>query len=87
MDNASDDTITFNEKRECNYCTKAPKEIGTTTYFPGEMGEAKLKKTSMLKEEGKGKNSIVLWVSVEASILHIWPIWVTIGAAYSGCSY
>ncbi len=56
MDNASDETITFNEKGECNYCTQALKEIGTTTYFPGEMGGAKLKEMiAMLKKEGKGK--------------------------------
>lgn len=56
MDNSSDSTITFNEKGECNYCTQALSEIGTTTYFPNKMGEAKLKEMiSMLKEEGKGK--------------------------------
>ncbi len=56
MDNSSDSTITFNEKGECNYCTQALTEIGTTTYFPSEIGEQKLKDMiAMLKEEGKGK--------------------------------
>ena len=56
MDNESDSTITFNEKGECNYCTEALKEIGTTTYFPNEVGGAKLKDMiALLKEEGKGK--------------------------------
>lgn len=56
MDNASDETITFNEKGECNYCTEALKEIGTTTYFPNEEGKTKLKEmVAMLKKEGKGK--------------------------------
>ena len=36
MDNASDSTITFDENGNCNYCTKAFAEIGTTTYFPNE---------------------------------------------------
>ena len=56
MDNSSDNTITFNEKGECNYCTQALTEIGTTTYFPNEIGEQKLKDMiAMLKKEGKGK--------------------------------
>ena len=56
MDNSSDNTITFNEKGECNYCTQALTEIGTTTYFPNEIGEQKLKDLiAMLKKEGKGK--------------------------------
>ena len=56
MDNSSDSTITFNEKGECNYCTQTLSEIGTTTYFPNEEGEKKLRAMiDMLKEEGKGK--------------------------------
>lgn len=56
MDNASDPTITFNEKGECNYCTQALSEIGTTTYFPDSVGEKKLKDMiDLLKKEGQGK--------------------------------
>lgn len=56
MDNASDETITFNEKGECNYCTEALAKIGTTTYFPDAVGEAKIKEmVSLLKREGQGK--------------------------------
>lgn len=56
MDNASDSTITFDENGNCNYCTKAFAEIGTTTYFPNEEGKLRLEKTiAMLKREGQGK--------------------------------
>lgn len=56
MDNASDNTITFDENGRCNYCTAAEKEINTTTYFPGEEGNARLQAIlTKIKEEGKGK--------------------------------
>lgn len=41
MDNASDNTITFNEKGECNYCISALKQKASI-YFPNEEGEVKL---------------------------------------------
>lgn len=55
MDNNSDNTITFNENGECNYCSKALKEKANC-YFPNELGKKKLK--SLIKEvkkAGKGK--------------------------------
>lgn len=57
MDNNSDNTISFDENGYCNYCTKAFSEIGTTTYFPNEIGREKLNHMiQMLKEEGKSKS-------------------------------
>ncbi|MEG1662863.1 MAG: N-acetyl sugar amidotransferase [Clostridia bacterium] len=57
MNNKSDKTITFDEVGRCNYCTHALAEINTTTYFPNEIGEKKLKELiGRLKEEGKGKD-------------------------------
>ncbi len=56
MDNASDSSITFNEKGECNYCTEALSKIGTTTYFPNEIGEKKIKEmVDRIKKDGEGK--------------------------------
>ncbi|NLB31931.1 MAG: N-acetyl sugar amidotransferase, partial [Alcaligenaceae bacterium] len=53
MDNKSDNTITFNEKGECNYCTYAL-EIKDRVYFPNEEGQEKLNTLiSRLKEENK----------------------------------
>lgn len=55
MDNASDDTITFNSRGECNYCSTAL-EDKNFRYFPNETGENKIKEMcKMLKEAGKGK--------------------------------
>lgn len=47
MDNSSDNTITFDEKGNCNYCTYAL-ERRSTVYFPNKEGENKLQ--SMLSE-------------------------------------
>ncbi len=55
MDNKSDDTITFDEKGNCNYCTTALNEI-RTTYFPNQEGQKRLNVLiNMLKKEGRGK--------------------------------
>ena len=55
MNDASDQTITFDEQGHCSYCTKALNELGTV-YFPNEEGkrrlDAMLKK---IKEENKDK--------------------------------
>ncbi len=56
MDNSSDPTISFDSEGHCNYCTEALKGIGTTSYFPNEEGERRLKEMiEMLKKEGIGK--------------------------------
>ena len=56
MDNASDDSIVFNESGYCNYCTKALSQINTTVYFPNEVGEAKLRALlEEIKAAGVGK--------------------------------
>ena len=56
MDNASDNSITFNEKGECNYCTEALSKIGPTIYFPNEIGKMKIEEmVAKIKKEGKGK--------------------------------
>lgn len=55
MDNASDNTITFDEHGVCNYCTTAFERM-KVTYFPNEEGKIKLEKLlTQLKTEGKGK--------------------------------
>lgn len=55
MDNASDETITFDENGFCNYCTTALQSM-KYVYFPNEEGEKKLTSLiSKLKEEGKGR--------------------------------
>ena len=55
MDNASDKTITFNNKGQCNYCVSVEDAFGKS-YFPDEEGERKVNElVSMLKKEGKGK--------------------------------
>lgn len=41
MDNSSDETITFNEKGECSYCTTALSQINKI-YYPNEKGKEKL---------------------------------------------
>ena len=51
MDNASDDTIIFNEKGECNYCIQALSEIGDV-YYPNKEGEKRLKKYDYPFEKG-----------------------------------
>lgn len=56
MDNASDNHIVFDENGFCNYCTKALSEIGTTVYFPNEVGAVKLNTAlEEIKAAGKGK--------------------------------
>lgn len=56
MNDASDDSITFDENGYCNYCTNALSEINTTVYFPGESGAEKLKAMiAKIKEENKDK--------------------------------
>lgn len=55
MDNSSDDTITFDEKGVCNYCTDAYENIGKV-YFPNEEGEKRLAKLlDEIKSHGRGK--------------------------------
>lgn len=55
MDNASDDTISFDENGYCSYCTHAYEEMATT-YFPNQEGQRRLQEMlSRLKEEGRGK--------------------------------
>lgn len=55
MDNSSDDTIFFDEKGHCNYCTSAINNIGRV-YFPGEEGKEKLEMMlERVKADGKGK--------------------------------
>ena len=55
MDNASDDTITFDENGYCNYCSKEL-ERKNLVYFPNEEGEKKLDvMVSEMKENSKNK--------------------------------
>lgn len=56
MDNSSDKTITFDSEGNCNYCSKALKEINTTTYFPNERGKERIEKMLYtIKHENEGK--------------------------------
>ena len=55
MDNTSDDTITFDEKGHCNYCTEAL-ERKKIVYFPNAEGKNKNDEIiNEIKERGKGK--------------------------------
>lgn len=55
MDNASDNTITFDERGYCNYCSEALNRM-ETTYFPNESGGKLLDELLVkIKEEGQGK--------------------------------
>ncbi len=55
MDNASDETIRFDEDGVCNYCRNAYNEMAQT-YFPDEEGKGKLERLiSDIKNDGKGK--------------------------------
>lgn len=55
MDNTSDNTITFNERGECNYCVNAL-EKKKDIYFPNDKGKEKLQiLLTKLKEDGKNK--------------------------------
>ena len=55
MDNRSDDTISFDENGNCNYCNKQYAEKDNK-YFPNEEGEKRLiSLVHTLKEEGEGK--------------------------------
>lgn len=55
MDDASDPTIRFDEKGQCNYCTKALAEKDSV-YFPDAEGERRLNAlVDTLKKEGQGK--------------------------------
>lgn len=57
MDNASDETIRFDENGYCNYCNTAYSQINTTVYFPNETGAKKLKEMlAEIKEHGKNKS-------------------------------
>lgn len=56
MNDASDNTIQFDENGYCNYCTKAYGEINTTVYFPNHEGKKKLDAMiAMIKAENKDK--------------------------------
>jgi len=55
MNNSSDDTITFNELGQCNYCVTAL-AVKDKVYFPNEKGAEYLEGVvNNLKEQGKGK--------------------------------
>lgn len=55
MDNASDDTIFFDEEGICNYCTQAYLKK-KTTYFPNEEGERRLNEIiKNIKQRNEGK--------------------------------
>jgi len=55
MDNASDNTIIFDDFGYCNYCTKALSEIGKV-YFPNEEGKKRLDELlAKIKADGRGK--------------------------------
>ncbi|MBU8880779.1 N-acetyl sugar amidotransferase [Bacillus sp. FJAT-29790] len=55
MDNRSDDTITFDEYGNCNYCNYSLERM-KNVYFPNEHGKNKLDNMiKMLKKEGEGK--------------------------------
>lgn len=55
MDNVGDNTITFNDKGECDYCVGALEEK-KRTYFPNEVGQKKLKSLiERLKNENQNK--------------------------------
>lgn len=56
MDTVADPDIVFDEAGNCNYCTAALAQIGTTTYFPNEEGERRLTAAlAQIKADGKGK--------------------------------
>ncbi len=54
MDNKSDETISFDERGYCNYCTDAI-ELGKHIYFPNETG-AKMLSELIEKIKAEGKN-------------------------------
>lgn len=55
MDDSSDNTILFDEKGQCNYCTSALKSIGHI-YFPNNDGKIKLENMlDKLKKYGENK--------------------------------
>lgn len=55
MDNESDNTISFNSKGICNYCTEAI-ERKKNIYFPNEKGKKQLERTiKEIKENSKSK--------------------------------
>lgn len=55
MDNKSDDTITFDEKGYCNYCTEAMSKIGKI-YFPNVEGKRRLDLLiKRIKNSARGK--------------------------------
>jgi len=55
MDNASDNTITFESDGTCSYCNYALSRMGEA-YYPNDLGKEKLNSMiKLLKEEGKGK--------------------------------
>lgn len=64
MDNRSDDTIKFDKKGYCNYCTQTLKDM-SSVYFPNKEGEKRLESLlDRLKEENKnGKYDCVMGVS------------------------
>lgn len=56
MDNRSDDTIAFDDKGYCNYCTDAINSM-PKRYFPNEEGKKKIDELMFkIKKEGKGRN-------------------------------
>ena len=56
MDTVADPYIVFDEAGNCNYCTSALAQIGTTTYFPNEEGQRRLTAAlDLIKVDGKSK--------------------------------
>ena len=56
MSSASDKNISFDAEGNCNYCSSALAQIGTTTYFPNEEGQRRLEAMlQRLKTENRDK--------------------------------
>jgi N-acetyl sugar amidotransferase len=75
MDNNSDETISFNEQGQCNYCESALNRL-KQRYFPNEKGASYLAMaTNNLKEKGVGKKyDCIIGVSggLDSSYLVFW---------------
>ena len=65
MNDASDETIRFDDNGFCNYCSNAIKQINTTTYFPNEIGQKKLiNLIEKIKKDGqKRKYDCIMGIS------------------------
>ncbi len=77
MDNASDNTIVFNQEGYCNYCTEAIETL-QERYFPNEAGAKKLDELlTILKKKEKTENMTALWAYQADWTRLIWRISVT----------